>query len=102
VRASLTHLTRALRIGETVFGRIAVATHPKAVVIPVEALVPEGEGYKVFVVDAAGLALSRQVTVGGRTEGLVEITEGLEGGETIVTYGAYGVADSAKIVSTEP
>lgn len=102
VRARLAHVTRVLLIGETVFGRIAVATHPKAVAVPVEALVPEGEGYKVFVVDAAGLALSRVVKVGGRTEGVAEITGGLEGGETIVTYGAYGVADSAKIVPTAP
>jgi membrane fusion protein (multidrug efflux system) len=100
VRASLAHLTRALRMGETAFGRIEVATRPKAVTVPVEALVPEGEGYKVFVVNPEGLALSRNVTVGGRTEGLAEITEGLEGGETIVTYGAYGVADSAKIAPT--
>lgn len=102
VRASLAHLARALRIGETVFGRIAVETHAGAVVIPAEALVPEGEGYRVFVVDAAGMALGRKVTVGGRTEGFAEITDGLEGGETIVTYGAYGVADSAKIVPTAP
>ena len=100
VRASVTHLIRPVRIGETVFGRIAVATHPQAVVVPVEALVPEGEEYKVFVVSPEGLALSRKVTVGGRTEGFAEITEGLEGGETIVTYGAYGVADSAKIAPT--
>lgn len=102
VRAAVAHRSRALRIGETVFGRIAVTTHAKALVVPAEALVPEGDGYKVFVVNAAGVALSRPVAVGGRTEGFAEITDGLEGGERIVTYGAYGVADSAKIVPTVP
>ncbi len=102
VRASLTQPSRALRIGETVYGRIAVATHPRAVVVPADALVPEGEGYKVFVVDSLGIALGHEVTVGGRGEGVVEITEGLEGGETVVTYGAYGMADSARVAPVKP
>jgi membrane fusion protein (multidrug efflux system) len=101
VRARLTAPARVLRIGETVFGRISVATHKAAVVVPVEALVPEGEGFKVFVVDSAGMAHSTDVKVGARTEGLAEITEGLEGGETVVTYGAYGIEDSAKIASPQ-
>ncbi len=102
VRASLTRPARALRIGETVFGRIAVATHPRAVVVPAEALVPEGEGFKVFVVDSARVARARKVKVGSRGEGVVEITEGLSGGETVVTYGAFGIEDSAKIAPPGP
>jgi RND family efflux transporter MFP subunit len=97
VRASIAHPARALRIGETVFGRIAVANHRDAVVVPTEALVPDGEGYKVFVVDSAGTAHAREVKVGGRTEGVAEITDGVVAGETVVTYGAYGIEDSAKI-----
>jgi membrane fusion protein, multidrug efflux system len=97
VRARLTHPARALRIGETVFGRIAVAVHPHAVVIPVQALVPDGDGLKVFVVES-GHGLARHVTVGGRTETDAEITEGLKAGEVVVTVGAYGMEDSAKVV----
>ena len=72
--------------------------HPNAVTVPLEALVPEGEDFKVFVVDAAGTAHERKVSVGGRTDKVAEITEGLTGGERVVTYGAYGVSDSAKVV----
>jgi len=97
VRARLTQPTRALRIGESVFGRIVTGVNPHAVVIPVEALVPEGDGYRVFVVDSTGIALARAVTVGGRTETLVEILSGVAAGETVVTTGAYGVQDSARI-----
>jgi membrane fusion protein, multidrug efflux system len=89
---------RPLRIGETVFGDIAVFTRPDAVVVPIEALVPEGDGFKVFVVDAAGIAHARPVTIGGRTQKVAEITSGLTAGERVVTYGAYGVDDGAKIV----
>lgn len=92
---------RPLRIGETVFGQIVVATHPKAIAVPVAALVPDGEGFKVFVVDGESIAHEQPVTVGARSDSTVEITEGLKGGERVVTYGAYGVEDSVK-VSTAP
>jgi hypothetical protein len=85
-----------------VFGQIAVATHPAAVTVPLEALVPEGEGFKVFVVDSTGTAHARSVTVGGRTEKVAEVTSGLAAGERVVTYGAYGVEDSAKITQVKP
>ena len=97
VRARLAQPARALRIGESVVGRIVTGMNPHAVVIPVEALVPEGDGYRVYVVDSTGIALARAVTVGGRTESLVEILSGIAPGETVVTTGAYGVQDSARI-----
>lgn len=98
VRARIAHPARTLRIGETVFGSIVLATRPNAVTVPVDALVPDGEGMKVFVLDSAHIAHATPVSVGARTETLVEITRGLSGGETVVTYGAYGVTDSARVV----
>lgn len=97
VRARLTAPARALRIGESVFGRIVTGLNPRAVVIPVDALVPVGDGYRVYVVDSGGIARSRAVTVGGRTESLVEILSGVAAGETVVTTGAYGMQDSVRI-----
>ncbi len=102
VRVVLAHPARPLRVGETVMGSIAVGTHPKALAIPGDALVPEGEGYHVFVVDAKGIAYSRDVTVGARNAGYVEILKGLSAGETVVSSGAFGVTDSAKIVTRKP
>ncbi len=96
VRSATTR--RPLRIGETVYGEIGLATRPSAVTVPVDALVPEGDGFKVFVVDSAHTAHARPVTVGGRTETVAEINSGLKGGERIVTYGAYGLEDGAKVV----
>ncbi len=98
VRVRVTAARRVLRIGETVFGEIATSVRPQAVVVPVEALVPEGDGFKVFVVDARSIAHARPVTVGGRTSRLAEITGGVAAGEKVVTYGAYGVEDSSKVV----
>jgi RND family efflux transporter MFP subunit len=101
VRAEITSGAGAVRIGQTVFGRIAVAEHVKAVVVPLDALVPTGEGFKVFVVDDKGIAESRPVKIGGRTDHAAWITDGLKPGERIVTQGAYGVDDSTKVDTGE-
>jgi cobalt-zinc-cadmium efflux system membrane fusion protein len=97
VRVEAPTTRRPLRFGETVFGAITVASHPNAIVVPLEALVPEGEEFKVFVVDANGVAHERDVKVGGRSATSAEILEGLHAGERVVTYGAYGVEDSTRI-----
>ena len=102
VRVAAPHLARPLRIGETVHGSIALATRAAAIVVPQEALVPEGDGFRVFVVDAAGTAHARDVKVGARTADTVEITDGLKAGERVVTYGAYGVDDGVKITAVKP
>jgi len=99
VRVRAPGARRPLRIGETIFGQIVVGTHPNAIAVPAAALVPDGEGFKVFVVDAESVAHEQPVTVGARTDSTVEITEGLKGGERVVTYGAYGVEDSVKVTT---
>jgi RND family efflux transporter MFP subunit len=97
VRAQAPPSARALRVGETIFGQISMGTKPRAIIVPIAALVPEGDGFKVFVVNAANIALARRVTVGRRTDTVAEITSGLAGGERVVTEGAYGVDDSVKV-----
>jgi membrane fusion protein (multidrug efflux system) len=96
IRAASTQ--RPLRLGETIYGEITLATRENAVIAPLEALVPDGDGFKVFVVDQKGVVHSRPVIVGGRTDKIAEIRSGLTGGESVVTYGAYGLEDSVKIV----
>jgi RND family efflux transporter MFP subunit len=102
VRVQAPTTRRPLRIGETVFGAITVGVRPNAIVVPLEALVPEGDKFKVFVVDAKGIAHERGVTVGSKSDTGAEITDGLKAGERIVTYGAYGMTDSAKVVPLAP
>jgi cobalt-zinc-cadmium efflux system membrane fusion protein len=96
IRAATTR--RPIRLGETIYGEITLSTRQNAVIAPLEALVPDGDGFKVFIVDSKGIVHSRSVVVGGRTDKIAEITSGLSGGETVVTYGAYGLEDSVKVV----
>ena len=93
---------RALSIGESVAGRIVTRVHANAVTVPIEALVPDGEGYRVYVVDSAGIAHARPVTLGARSETRAEIARGVAAGETVVTTGAYGVTDSVKVRASPP
>lgn len=88
-----------LRLGQTVDGRIVIARHENAVVVPAAALVPDEKGTHVFVVDADGTAHATAVQVGARTGEEVEILSGLDGGERVVREGAYGVLDGARIRS---
>ena len=99
VRVHIATPARALRLGESVTGSITVETRAGAVVVPAEALVPaEQPGrFRVFVVDRAGMARARDVTIGGRTSTTAEIVSGLRGGEVVVTTGAYGLGDSARV-----
>jgi RND family efflux transporter MFP subunit len=98
IRVHASSTRRALRIGETVFGSIAVVTRQHAIVVPADAVVPEGDAFKVFVVDSAGIAHEQAVKVGSRNATGVEILEGLSPGDRVVTFGAYGMEDSAKVV----
>jgi RND family efflux transporter MFP subunit len=102
VRVQAPTTRRPLRIGETVFGAIAVTSKAAAIVVPLEALVPEGDAFHVFVVDANGVAHEREVKVGGKTSTTAEIVEGLKAGERIVTLGAYGVQDSSTVIPMTP
>ena len=97
VRAAVRRSVRRLQIGETVAVRISAGTRSRAIVVPIEALVPDGESFKVFVVDATGVAHARAVEIGGRSDALAEVTRGLAAGERIVTYGAYGMDDSVRV-----
>ena len=100
VRAHAPGSKRPLRIGETLFGQIVVGVHARALAVPSEALVPEAEGFKVFVVDSASIAHAREVTIGARTDSTAEVLTGLKAGERVVTYGAYGVEDSVKVATS--
>ena len=99
VRVRVTEPARTLRLGETVLGRIAAGTHANAITVPIAALVPSGEGYRVFVVDSSGTAHARTVVIGGRTEQAAEIVKGVAAGERVVTDGAYGMQDSTRVVA---
>lgn len=101
VRVSVGSSTRTLRLGESLSARMVIAVHAKALSVPDAALVPAGESFRVFVVDSGDVAHAHDVKIGGRAGGRVWITEGIAAGDVVVTTGAYGMDDGAKVVKAE-
>jgi membrane fusion protein (multidrug efflux system) len=67
-----------------------------ALLVPEEALVPEQARQYVYVVDGTVVA-KREVRLGRREPGSVEITEGIVAGDRVVVEGAIKLRDGATI-----
>jgi len=99
VRALLANEDGALKPG--MFLNVVLANDEReALVIPEEALTPEAEKQYVFVV-ADGKVSRREVRIGGRQPGSVEVIAGLVAGERVVVEGTQKVRDGASVQATE-
>jgi membrane fusion protein (multidrug efflux system) len=67
-----------------------------ALVVPEEALVPEQNRQYVFVVDG-GTAQRREVRIGARSPGNVEILSGLTAGERVIVEGTVKVREGGAV-----
>ncbi len=86
IKARVPNPDRALRPGMFVEARLATEVRPEAIVIPEDAILPLGNQSFAWVV-ADGTATRREVTLGVRTPGFVEITQGVDEGEQVVVGG---------------
>ncbi len=77
--------------------RLVTAVRPNAIVIPEDAVVPAEGTSSVWVV-VAGKADRRKVTLGVRTPGFVEVTDGVKAGEQVVTGGLELLAPGAPVM----
>ena len=83
-------------VGTPVQVEIAAETHRDAVLVPQSSIAHDGEATAVFVVDN-NVAHRRPVTVGIDDGSRVEITMGIQAGETVVASGQNGLPDGAKV-----
>ena len=82
----------------------ATLTKADAVVVPASAVTLDASNANegtVMVVDATNVAHEIKVTVGIRAADKIEITEGLQGGETVVIEGNYALPDGTKVEVAE-
>jgi membrane fusion protein (multidrug efflux system) len=96
IRALIRNTNAALRPG--MFARVRLLTDEKAdsMVVPEQALVPQGEDQFVFkVVD--GRAQRVKVDIGQRREGRVEILRGLAPADLVVTAGHLKIRDGTSV-----
>lgn len=96
IRAQVRNQDTALRPG--MFARVTIITRAEkdALVLPEEALVPQGTEQYVFrVVD--GKAARAKVETGQRRDGKVEILSGVDKGDVVVTAGQLKLRDGTPV-----
>ncbi len=96
VKARVDNPDRALFPGMFIEVRLATAVRDSAVVVPEDAILPlQGADY-IWVV-AADTASRREVILGVRTPGFVEITTGIAAGEQVVVGGIARLSEGASV-----
>lgn len=100
VRARINNSEGRLRPG--MFMTVVLEKDARNVLVTPElALVPEADRKYVFVVQDDDTVTQRQVEIGTRLPGIVEITAGLEAGEEIVIEGTQSLRHGAAIRRTD-
>jgi membrane fusion protein, multidrug efflux system len=105
VKANVPNPQRLLQPGMFIEARLVTAVRSKAVVVPEDAVVPVQGATFVWVVQE-GKAAQRQVGIGVRTPGYVEITSGIDAGDQVVVGGLDvlfpGAPVMARVVDRTP
>jgi membrane fusion protein (multidrug efflux system) len=113
IRPTVTATSRALDVivkfdtdgkfrgGGTVNAQVVTGRRTNAIVVPEQSVVLRPAGKVVYVVED-GKAMQRIVQTGYRQGGLIEITAGLTGGETIAVDGAGFLTNSASVAVARP
>jgi membrane fusion protein (multidrug efflux system) len=96
LKARIPNANGRLRPGQFASVRAILEFHRASTLVPEEAIVPEGAATWVFVVEN-GRASRRRVDLGIRRGGLVEVTSGLGGGETVVVNGQFRLHDGGAV-----
>jgi RND family efflux transporter MFP subunit len=86
----------ALKAGGSVDAAVVTGRREQAVVVPEQAVVLRPAGKVVYLI-AEGKARQQIVEVGSKQRGLIEITGGLHGGETVALDGAGFLTDGAAV-----
>src|SRR5690606_7101925 len=96
VRAHIPNEDGALRPGMLL--TVAVTTQERtALVVPESAVFQIQDRAYVFYVDGERIARQRQIQIGSRRFGIVEVTAGLEEGDLIVSEGLVKLRDGSRV-----
>lgn len=97
LRARIENDDGALRPGQ-LMQTILERDRREVVVVPESVLLPQGENHYAFVIDRDALTVERrEVEIGERREGWVEVLEGIDPGERLVRHGIQKVRDGATV-----
>jgi len=100
LNASFDNADGSLKPGMFLTVSLAIATRDNAVVVPEDALVAEGARQFLFIV-VDGKAIRKEVKLGMRMQGRVEIAEGITPADTLVVRGLQRIRNNLP-VTTRP
>ncbi len=98
VRARVPNDKAELRPGLFARVRLVIAERDNAVLVPEQAIVPQGEQLFVYVIED-GKAAMRPVVLGVRQAGRVEVTSGVQPGDVVITAGVQKIGPGAAVVA---
>ncbi len=99
VRANAPNASQKLKPGMFARVRLITAVSNNVVMVPTDAVVPTLEGQQVFVI-MNGKAAARPVITGDRKEAYLEISSGLNVGDTVIITGLMGIAEGTAVKIT--
>jgi membrane fusion protein (multidrug efflux system) len=85
--------------GSFVKVHVNLGTTSNALMVPTQAVIPTLKGQKVFL-SRNKEAVEVPVKIGVRTEDLIQVTEGLSAGDTVITTGLLSVKQGSKLKLT--
>ena len=100
MRALSENDARTLLPGMFVRIKLVLDVNESSLMVPAQSLIPEMEGYKVFVVEN-GSVVEKKVSTGIRTETSVEVTDGLSVGDSVLTTGILQVRTGRPVRVTQ-
>lgn len=101
LRAQSSNKDRRFLPGMFVKIRFILEVTEDALLVPAESVIPELSGYKVFVVGADGNAEERIVEIGTRTDSQVQVLNGLNEGDLVLTTGVMQVRQGMPLQPTQ-
>jgi membrane fusion protein, multidrug efflux system len=101
MRARIPNKSNKLKPGMFVRVAVTLENRPNAIIVPEQAIWPQGKDNFVFKVVDGKAALTR-IAIGNRQPGRVEIVDGLQSGDVIVTEGQIKLRDGAPVMVMAP
>lgn len=87
--------------GFRVVVRVITHAEDEALMVPVGALFPDGDGFAVYAIDGRR-ARVRRVDIGGRNGSQAWVRTGLQPGQAVIIYPPAAVADGRRVKARKP
>jgi membrane fusion protein, multidrug efflux system len=100
LRAESPNKDRKFLPGMFVRVRLNLDVQDSALMVPAESVIPELDGYKVFVA-RDGIVEEAKISIGTRTERQVQVLEGLQKGDLVLTTGVLQVRTGMPVETTK-